>query len=282
MAHPRWGARRIAFELAAAGVASPPSRATVHRVVVRNGLVRPQEQQHRRKYKRWQREAPMHLWQLDLVGGIYLADGRECKMLTGIDDHSRFVVAAVVSGGTVRAGRGRRVPQGDAGIRRTVRSVDRQRKTVHGPVHQAASRRSALRAGLPGERDHHRELLEASGPFADLPTAQAAISAWVHTYNHHRPHQSLNMAAPASLFRPNAAPEQLTVATQMPPVSEVAADPVPAVSVAPGPVPGLVLGPTVGAVEFDTVIAASGLLAVIPSVQRISMGAERAGQRAHV
>jgi len=68
----------------------------VHRILVRNGLVRRQEQQHRRKYKRWQREAPMHLWQLDLVGGIYLADGRECKMLTGIDDHSRFVVAAVV------------------------------------------------------------------------------------------------------------------------------------------------------------------------------------------
>lgn len=38
----------------------------------------------------------MHLWQMDLVGGIYLADGRECKMLTGIDDHSRFVVIATV------------------------------------------------------------------------------------------------------------------------------------------------------------------------------------------
>nr|WP_020512396.1 DDE-type integrase/transposase/recombinase [Actinoplanes globisporus] len=38
----------------------------------------------------------MHLWQLDLVGGIPLADGRECKMVTGIDDHSRFVVIAAV------------------------------------------------------------------------------------------------------------------------------------------------------------------------------------------
>ena len=38
----------------------------------------------------------MHLWQLDLAGGIYLADGRECKLLTGIDDHSRFVVIATV------------------------------------------------------------------------------------------------------------------------------------------------------------------------------------------
>jgi integrase-like protein len=38
----------------------------------------------------------MHLWQLDLVGGVPLADGRECKMVTGIDDHSRFVVIAAV------------------------------------------------------------------------------------------------------------------------------------------------------------------------------------------
>ena len=29
----------------------------------------------------------MHLWQMDLVGGIFLAGGHECKMVTGIDDH---------------------------------------------------------------------------------------------------------------------------------------------------------------------------------------------------
>ncbi|NBH07720.1 hypothetical protein GTY80_31365 [Amycolatopsis sp. SID8362] len=61
-------------------------------MLIRNGLVRHQEQQHKRTYKRWQREAPMHLWQLDLVGGVFLTDSRECKMLTGIDDHSRFIV----------------------------------------------------------------------------------------------------------------------------------------------------------------------------------------------
>ncbi|MGV9718247.1 DDE-type integrase/transposase/recombinase [Rhodococcus pyridinivorans] len=38
----------------------------------------------------------MHLWQLDRVGGVFLSDGRECKMFTGIDDHSRFVVVAAV------------------------------------------------------------------------------------------------------------------------------------------------------------------------------------------
>src|SRR5581483_11992751 len=45
-AHPRWGTRRIAFEVAQHGVAAAPSRATVHRVLVRNAMVVPQAQQH--------------------------------------------------------------------------------------------------------------------------------------------------------------------------------------------------------------------------------------------
>jgi hypothetical protein len=61
--HPRWGAHRIVYELGKHGVTAVPGRATVHRLLVRNGLVKPQEQQHRR----WERDAPM---QLDIVGGI--------------------------------------------------------------------------------------------------------------------------------------------------------------------------------------------------------------------
>jgi hypothetical protein len=38
----------------------------------------------------------MAWWQLDLVGWIYLADGRECKALSGINDHFRYVVCAAV------------------------------------------------------------------------------------------------------------------------------------------------------------------------------------------
>jgi transposase len=41
--HPRWGARRVAFELGQRGLASVPGRATVYRVMARNGLVKPQE-----------------------------------------------------------------------------------------------------------------------------------------------------------------------------------------------------------------------------------------------
>ena len=45
-------------------------------------------------------------------------------------------------------------------------------------------------------------------PFADLPSAQAAITAWMHAYNHARPHQALDMATPAGLFRPGASLER--------------------------------------------------------------------------
>ena len=50
--HPRWGARRVAFELGQRGLASVPGRATVYRVMARNGLVKPQEQRHERQYRR--------------------------------------------------------------------------------------------------------------------------------------------------------------------------------------------------------------------------------------
>jgi transposase InsO family protein len=46
----------------------------------------------------------MELWLMDIVGGIVLADGGEAKVVTGVDDHSRFcVIATVVRRATGRA-----------------------------------------------------------------------------------------------------------------------------------------------------------------------------------
>ena len=52
---------------------------------------------------------------------------------------------------------------------------------------------------------HHdgRDFLDVAGPFPDVETAQTAIDAWGHGYNHVRPHQSLGMAIPVSVFRPS-------------------------------------------------------------------------------
>src|SRR3954447_10216062 len=87
-----------------------PSRATVHRILVRHGLVITRSRRRKpSEYVRWQRPAEMELWELDNVYGPRLVDTRtgelrEARIVTGVDDHSRFcVLARVVERATGRA-----------------------------------------------------------------------------------------------------------------------------------------------------------------------------------
>ncbi|MFI7337208.1 IS481 family transposase [Streptomyces sp. NPDC050085] len=289
--HPRWGARRISHELATRGEESAPSRATVHRVLFRNGLVRPQEQQHPRQYRRWQREAPMHLWQMDLVGGVPLADGRECKMVTGIDDHSRFVViASVVAVPSARAVcsaftaamRRYGVPfevLTDNGKQFTGRHTRPQPVEVlfericreNGITQRLTKPRSPTTTGKI-ERFHRtlrEEFLDHVAPFESLAAAQDAVDGWVNAYNHQRPHQALNMATPISLFRPHAArdrgadhPEQIAGDTQL------------AVDVVEPPV----LPPQGTAIEFEVRVPPRGEITLVSNRQQVGIHQALAGR----
>jgi transposase len=102
--HRWWGPRRLVFELSKRGHPDV-SRSTVYRALVRHQLLEPVSRRRRRdQYRRWERSASMELWQLDVTASLFLADGRECKIITGIDDHSRFcVIATVVLRATARA-----------------------------------------------------------------------------------------------------------------------------------------------------------------------------------
>lgn len=95
--HPRWGAKRIRMQLLkAGGEAVVPAERTINRVLSRHGLLEHKARRRRREsFKRWQRDAPMQLWQIDIVGGVMIVDAvtnqlREAKMVTGVDDHSRY------------------------------------------------------------------------------------------------------------------------------------------------------------------------------------------------
>jgi transposase InsO family protein len=80
-----------------------PSERTINRIFARQGLVSPRPRKRPRdSYRRWQRPGPMQLWQIDIVGGVMIADARtgelrEAKIVTGVDDHSRFCVIATVT-----------------------------------------------------------------------------------------------------------------------------------------------------------------------------------------
>ncbi|MGH3923188.1 MAG: helix-turn-helix domain-containing protein, partial [Pseudonocardiaceae bacterium] len=102
-AHPKWGPQRLLHELQRCGVTPLPSRSAIYRLLVRRGLIEPRAAR-KRRYKRWERDTPMQLWQIDVMGGVFLADGTEVKVVTGVDDHSRLcVLATVVVRATARA-----------------------------------------------------------------------------------------------------------------------------------------------------------------------------------
>jgi transposase InsO family protein len=222
-AHRGWGPRRIAVELLRRGVRPAPSESAVYRALTRAGVIEPGARRRRRDaWKRWERGAPMELWQMDVVGGIGLADGSTAKALTGLDDHSRFCVSAqlmprertqAVCDGLAAAMRRHGVPQqiltdngkvftGRFGHPPTEVLFDRICRE-NGVEHLLTAPRSPTTTGKI-ERFHRSLRAEClTGQlFHSLPIAQAAVDEWVAFYNTRRPHQSLEMAVPADRFIP--------------------------------------------------------------------------------
>ena len=259
-------------------------------------MVVPQAQRHKRKYKRWQRETPMALWQLDLVGGIYLADGRECKLLSGIDDHSRFVVSAAVlavpSGRAVAdaftaAMKTYGVPSEvltDNGKQFTGRHIRPQPVEVlfervcreNGILQRHTRPRSPTTTGKI-ERFHktlRAELLDHVAPFESLEAAQAGIDGWVCAYNHQRPHQALDMAVPASKFRPNGAAREIAV-----PAPTAQDDQVALPWAGTGIVtPPLAPVPRSAAVEFEVRVSPGGTVIIVAGRQSLTFKQGLAGR----
>lgn len=227
------------------------------------------------------------------MGGVFLADGRECKLVTGIDDHSRFVVITQV----VVEPSGRAVCQAflDAMRRYGVPSevltdngkqfTGRFTKPFPAEVmFETICRQNGITARLTKprnptttgkiERWHgtlRRELLDHAGPFESVQAAQQAIEAWTHAYNHERPHQSLGMATPASLFRPAPArTEPPAPARPAPPALPVVVLPEPHRASAPD-------GAGNTAVELDMVISPGGRLC-LPGNQQVKFNPALAGR----
>jgi transposase InsO family protein len=213
-----------------------PGRSSVYRALVRNGRIDPAKRRRRRSdYKRWERGAPMELWQMDVVGGVHLSDGAEVKVITGIDDNSRFVVCAkVVARATARpvcealveALHRHGVPEqvltdngkvftGRFGPGGSVAEVLFDRVCAENGIrHLLTAPRSPTTTGKV-ERLHKTMraefLTDADRVHATTAELQAALDGWVHQYNTERPHQSLGMRPPAERFALAAAGPDLVV-----------------------------------------------------------------------
>lgn len=91
-----WGARKLQVLLGQEG--RRLSVTTINRVIRRNGLLR-KEDSHPPAVKRFEREQPNELWQMDFKGPMEGTVGK-CLPLSILDDHSRYAVGLYPLAGT--------------------------------------------------------------------------------------------------------------------------------------------------------------------------------------
>ncbi len=87
--NPDFGARRIQYELRYKGY-KPPSVSTIHRVLVRAGLVYGHESE--KEYVRFEMSKRNELWRFDIKGPLNIRCYDKVYLIDIIDDRSRFVV----------------------------------------------------------------------------------------------------------------------------------------------------------------------------------------------
>ena len=222
-AHPGWGPATILWQLERAGVRPLPGRSSIYRTLKRHGLVTAKARRRKREdYRRWERARAMELWQMDVMGRAFLTDGTELKVVTGIDDHSRFVVCArlvrrATAGPVCQALQGALATHGaplqlltDNGKVFTSRFglgpgpvlFDRICAS-HDIKHLLTAPYSPTTTGKV-ERLHKtirtEFLTEHDRKHDTLEQLQTALDEWVEHYNTARPHQSCGGRPPAERF----------------------------------------------------------------------------------
>lgn len=234
--HPRWGARRIRSELARAGVV-PPAKSTIHRALQRNGLVAPQPPRRAKATRRFERAAPNDLWQIDATQ-VKLAAGERVWVVDVLDDHARYLLAALASERLtgapawacfVAAAAEHGLPRqllSDNGACFTGRLLgfqadfERRLSEVGVELICAAPAHPETLGKL--ERFHRtlKEWLHDQGPASDLNRLQRLLDRFQSHYNQERPHQGIGDLTPAERYWPTRIPVEplgeLTLADQQP------------------------------------------------------------------
>jgi transposase InsO family protein len=220
MVYPDWGARKLAVLLARQGIMLPSS--TVHRVLLRHGLVR-DEDRHTPAIMRFERQRPNELWQMDFKGPKNWP--KACTALSVIDDHSRYVVTLratarpegrLVQQHLIQAFEECGLPEAmlmDHGIPwwqsqsfagATYLSLWLMRQGI--ALHFSGVRHPQTQGKVERFHGSLQRALECRGmPDHDH---QQWLDAFRREHNHIRPHEALGMQTPASRWQPSPRPFQ--------------------------------------------------------------------------
>jgi transposase InsO family protein len=216
---PDWGARKLRVLLERDGIRMQPW--TVHRILRRNDLIKA-HQQHPPALKRFQRESPNQLWQMDFKGlAKNLSQG--WAPLSILDDCSRYLIGLEALLGT----KSKPVQQTLESIFQKI-GLPEAMLVDHGTpwwnanhpcgwtklsiwlmnqniqLHFSAIRHPQTQGKV--ER-FHRSLQDALHE-RGFPGEKADWPQWLERfreeYNQVRPHESLGMATPASVWQPSS------------------------------------------------------------------------------
>ena len=190
---------------------------TVHQVLARNGLVAGQPPRRPRADKRFEREIANDLWQIDATR-IPLGDGTKGWVVDLLDDHSRYLLAAVAGPSATgelawdafelavtRYGLPRQVLS-DNGLIFTGRlhgtevAFEVSLKDLGVEMINSAPYHPQTLGKL--ERFHRtlKEWLGDEGPAYDLDHLQELLDGFRFHYNRQRPHQGIGDQTPAERY----------------------------------------------------------------------------------
>ena len=222
--HPTWGGRTLRVLRARQGVQPLPAASTITAILRRHEALDPaQGAGQPRAFQQFEHPYPNALWQMDFKAGWPCGTGR-CHPLTILDDHSRYAVSlaacpnqrtATVQAHLVTAFQRYGLPD------RVL--VDNGSPWGNHPAHPYTPLTVWLRRldiAVSHSRPYHPETLGKDERFhgtleRDLgrqpprPTLgawQTAFDAWRHESNHVRPHESLDLAVPASRYHVSPRP----------------------------------------------------------------------------
>jgi transposase InsO family protein len=221
--HPAWGARKLKRRLEDLQQVNVPARSTVNQILHRHGLIDPLQSLKHKPIQRFQRQEPNELWQMDFKGPVHTANGGKCHPLTMLDDCSRYnlllkscpnqqnqTVREALTQVMRRYGMPLAIladngpPWGSFGSQEHWTSfgawlIRRGVQLIHGrPLHPQTQGKE--------ERFHRTLNVEVlrGRTIRDSEHCQKQFDEFRQVYNHQRPHEALDMAVPASRYRPAA------------------------------------------------------------------------------
>ena len=228
LAHPHWGARKIAALWERSYSEPVPSESSIKRVLLRAGLVAERKRRVRPdgvrlSLSREKPKEPNELWTVDFKGWWLSREKRRCEPLTVRDGYSRYVLCA----------RPLESSRGDA-VRQAFERLF-ERHGLPGAIRSDngspfASRRAPLglsrlsswwvslgisldriEPGRPADQNGAHERLHRDIALEVESAAQrsrkeneVALELWRRSYNEERPHEALSMSCPAEHYRDSA------------------------------------------------------------------------------